>query len=56
MAKGSDYFLTLDDKFKQRCKVKINNIQGYDPCQIKKNNFQAVLVSFHWYSGIAYYS
>ena len=36
MAKGSDYFLTLDDKFKQRCKVKINNMQGYDPCQIKK--------------------
>ena len=36
MAKGSDYFLSLDDKFKQRCKVKTNNIQGYDPYQIKK--------------------
>ena len=36
MAKGSDYFLSLDDKSKQRCKVKINNIQGYDPYQIKK--------------------
>ena len=28
-------FLTLDDKSKQRCKVKVNNIQGYDPYQIK---------------------
>ena len=28
-------FLPLDDKSKQRCKVKINNIQGYDPYQIK---------------------
>ena len=26
MAKGSDYFLSLDDKPKQRYKVKINNI------------------------------
>ena len=31
MAKGSDYFLSLDDKSKQRYKVKINNIQRYDP-------------------------
>ena len=31
MAIGSDYFLSLDDKSKQRYKVKINNIQGYDP-------------------------
>ena len=31
MAKGSDCFLSLDDKSKQRYKVKINNIQGYDP-------------------------
>ena len=30
MAKGSDYFLSLDDKSKQRYKVKINNIQGCD--------------------------
>ena len=36
MAKGSNYFLSLDDKSKQRYKVKINNIQGYDPYQIKK--------------------
>ena len=27
MGKGSDYFLSLDDKSKQRYKVKINNIQ-----------------------------
>ena len=30
MAKGSNYFLLLDDKYKQRYKVKINNIQGYE--------------------------
>ena len=36
MAKGSDYFLSLDDKSKQRYIVKINNMQGNDPCQIKK--------------------
>ena len=35
MAKG-DYFLLLDDKSKQIYKVKINNVQGYDPYQIKK--------------------
>ena len=36
MAKGSDHFLLLDDKSKQRYKVKDNNIQWYDPNQIKK--------------------
>ena len=46
MAKGSDYFLSLDDKSKQRYKVKINNIQEYDSYQMKKN-FQATLVNFH---------
>ena len=35
MAKGSDYFLLLDDKSKQRYKVKINNIQGYATYQIR---------------------
>ena len=40
MAKGSDYFLWLDDKFKQRYKVKINNIQVYDPYHINKKNFK----------------
>ena len=36
IAKGSDYFLSLDDKSKQKYKVKINNTQGYDPSHIKK--------------------
>ena len=39
MAKGSDYFLLLDDKLKQRYKVKINNIKRYDPNHIEKKNF-----------------
>ena len=34
MTKGSDYFLSLADKPKQRYKVKINNIQ--DAGQTKK--------------------
>ena len=36
LVKGSDDFLLLDDKSKQRYKVKKNNIQGYDPYKIKK--------------------
>ena len=36
MTKGNDYFLLLDDKSKQIYKVKINNIQGYDPYHVKK--------------------
>ena len=36
VAKGSDYFLSLDDKSKQRYEVEINKIQEYDPYQIKK--------------------
>ena len=36
MTRGIDYFLSPDDKSKQRYKVKINNIQGYDPYKIKK--------------------
>ena len=55
MAKASDYFLSLDDKSKQRYKVKINNIQEYDSYQIKKN-FQATLVNFHQCSERVYYS
>ena len=35
LAKGSDCFLSLDNKSRQRYKVKISNIQGYDPYQIK---------------------
>ena len=34
IVKGSDYFLSLDDKSKQKYKVKINNMQGYDLSQI----------------------
>ena len=34
--KGSDYFVSLDDKSKQMYKIKINNIQGYDPYHIEK--------------------
>ena len=34
--KEADYFLPLDDESKQRYKVKINNIQGYDPIKLKK--------------------
>ena len=46
MAKGSDYFLSLDDKSKQRYKVKINNIQWYDPYQIKKEEFSGGISKF----------
>ena len=46
--RGSEYFLSLDDKSKQRHEVKINNIQGYDPYQIKRKNFKAIIVSSHW--------
>ena len=38
MAKGNYYFLLLDDKSKQRYKVKINKIQQYDPYQKKKED------------------
>ena len=31
MAKGSNFFFSLDDKSKQRYKVKINKIQEYNP-------------------------
>ena len=47
MAKGSDYFLSLDDKSKQRYKVKINNIQGYHPCQIRKEELSECSDTFH---------
>ena len=55
MAKGGNFFLCLLDKSKQRYEVKINNIQGFDPYQ-KKKNLQALLVNLHQYSAIAYYS
>ena len=46
MAKGSDYFSSLHDKSKQICKVKINNIQGYDPYQIKKEELSGDISKF----------
>ena len=46
MAKGSDCFLSLDDKSKQRYKVKINNIQWYDPYQIKKEELLVSISKF----------
>ena len=46
MAKASDYFLSLDDKSKQRYKVKINNIQGYDLSQIKKEEISGDISKF----------
>ena len=39
-------FLLLDDKSKQRCKVKINNIQEYDPYQIKKEELSGDISKF----------
>ena len=46
MAKASDYFLSLDDKFKQRYKIKTNNMQGYDPYQIKKEELSGNFSKF----------
>ena len=46
MAKGSDDFLPLDDKSKQRCKVKIKNIQVYDPYKIKKEELSGDIGKF----------
>ena len=46
MTKERDYFLSLDDKSKQRRKVKINNIQGYDLYQIKKEELSGNISTF----------
>ena len=46
MAKASDYFLSLDDKSKQRYKVKTINMQGYDPYQIKKEELSGDITKF----------
>ena len=54
IAKRSDYFLALDDKSKQRYKVKTNNIQGYDPYQIKKEELLGDISNFHQFSDIIY--
>ena len=46
MAKASDYFLSLDDKSKQRYKVKISSMQRYDPYQIKKEELSGDISKF----------
>ena len=46
MVKGSDYFFSLHDKFKQRYKVKIDNTQGYDPYQIKNEELSGNISKF----------
>ena len=46
ITKRSEYSLSLDDKSKQRYKVKINNIQGYDPSPIKKEEISGDISKF----------
>ena len=57
MTKGSDYFLSLDDKLKQEYRIKFNNKQGYDLYQIKKEELSgdiSKLPLVQWYiAGIA---
>ena len=54
--KRSDYFLSLDDKFKPRYNVKINKVQEHDPYQTKKEELSGDISKFHQCSDIAYYS
>ena len=60
MAKGSDYFLSLDVKSKQRYKGKINKIQQYNPYQMEMEELSGDISKFYskFYqcSGITYYS
>ena len=46
MGKESDYFLSFDDKSKQIHIVKINNIQEFDPYQIKKEELSGNISKF----------
>ena len=46
IVKGSDFFLSLDDKSKQRYKVKFDSIQGYDPYRIKKEELLGNICKF----------
>ena len=53
MTKGSGYFLSLDDTSKQWYKVKIHNIQKYEPYQIKKKELSSDISKFppaQWHS------
>ena len=38
--------INLDDKYKQIYKVKINNMQGHDPYQIKKEELSGGISKF----------
>ena len=44
--KASDYFLSLDDKSKQRYTIKTNNMQGYDLYQIKQEELLGNICKF----------
>ena len=46
MAKGSDCFLSLDYKSKQKYKINIYNIQGYDSYQLKKEELLGDISKF----------
>ena len=46
IAIGNNRFFVLNDKSKQRYKVKINNIEGYDPYQIKKEELSGNISRF----------
>ena len=46
MAKRTDFFLLLDDKSKQRYKVKTNNMQEYNPYHIKKDELSGDICKF----------
>ena len=46
MTKGSDYFLSLDDKLKQGYRAKFNNIQRYDLYHIKKEELSGDINEF----------
>ena len=46
MTTGSDYFLSLNDKSKQRYKVKINDIRGYHLYLIKKEELSSDISKF----------
>ena len=41
-----DYFLSSDNTSEQISKVKIDNTQGYEPCQIKKEELSGDLSKF----------
>ena len=45
-SKRKRLFFSLDDESKQKYKVKINNTQGYDPSQIKKEELPRNISKF----------